>query len=196
MVRKLLIAGAAIVALTGPTLAQSPRSDPSAAASSQTGTMTGDDVGVPPMTGVSTSDYVAQTAAGNLYEIQAGHIAQGKARSTAIKGFAATMVKDHGTMQATLMAALDNAQRKIAHPSDQLPSDKQAMIDQLKATPKGAQFDSLYLGQQLQAHQQAWALQKGYATDGDDASLRQVAASAVPIVEQHIAMLKALQPPQ
>ena len=196
MVRTLLIAGAAIVALAGPTLAQSPRSDPTAAGSSQTGSMTGDDVGVPPMTGVSTSDYVAQAAAGDLYEIQAGHIAQGKARENAIKAFATTMIKDHGTMSSTLMAALDNAQRKIAHPSDQLPTDKQAMIDQLKATPKGAQFDSLYLGQQLQAHQQAWALQKGYATDGDDASLRQVAASAVPIVEQHLAMLKALQPAQ
>ncbi len=196
MVRSILIAGAAILALSGPTLAQSPRSDPAAAASSETGSMTGEDVGVPPMTGVSTSDYVAQTAAGDLYEIQAGHIAQGKARSNALKSFASTMIKDHGTMSQTLMAALDNAQRKIAHPSDQLPTDKQAMIDQLKATPKGAQFDSLYLGQQLQAHQQAWALEKGYATDGDDASLRQVAASAVPIVEQHLAMLKALPPQQ
>jgi putative membrane protein len=194
MVRSLLIAGAALVALAGPTLAQSPRSDPSAAGSSQTGSMTGEDVGVPPMTGVSTSDYVAQVAAGDLYEIEAGHIAQGKARTNAVKAFASTMIKDHGAMSSTLMAALDNAQRKIAHPSDQLPTDKQAMIDQLKATPKGPQFDSLYLGQQLQAHQQAWALEKGYATDGDDASLRQVAASAVPIVEQHLAMLKALQP--
>ena len=158
--------------------------------------MTGDDVGLPPMTGISTSDYVALAAAGDLYEIQAGHIAQGKAYQTGLRAFAATMIKDHGMMSATLMAALDNAQRKIAHPSDQLPSDKQAMIDQLKATPKGPQFDSLYLGQQLQAHQQAWSLQKGYATDGDDASLRQVAASAVPIVEEHLAMLKALQPPQ
>jgi len=196
MVRKFLIAGAAFVALTGAAFGQSPRADPTAAASSQTGSMTGEDVGVPPMTGVSSTDYVSQAAAGDLYEIQAGHIAQGKARSTAIKGFAATMVKDHGTMAATLMAALDNAQRKIAHPSDQLPTDKQAMIDQLKSTPKGAQFDSLYLGQQMQAHQQNWALQKGFATDGDDAALRQVAASAVPIVEQHLAMLKALQPPQ
>jgi hypothetical protein len=42
----------------------------------------------------------------------------------------------------------------------------------------------------------AWALEKGYATDGDDASLRRVAASAVPIVEEHLAMLKALQPLQ
>ncbi len=196
MVRSLLIAGAAIVALAGPALAQSPRNDPTAAGSSQTGSMTGEDVGVPPMTGVSTSDYVAQTAAGDLYEIQSGRIAQGKVRANALKAFASTMTKDHGTMSSTLMGALDNAQRKIAHPSDQLPTDKQAMIDQLKSTPKGAQFDSLYLGQQLQAHQQAWALQKGYATDGDDASLRQVAASAVPIVEQHMAMLKALQPPQ
>jgi putative membrane protein len=196
MVRTLLIAGAAVVAIAGATFAQSPRIDPTAASSAETGSMTGEDVGAPPMTGVSTSDYVAQAAAGDLYEIQAGHIAQGKAQQTALKAFATTMIKDHGAMQATLLAALNNAQRNIAKPSDQLPTDKQAMIDQLKATPKGQQFDSLYMGQQMQAHEQAWALEKGYATDGDDAALRQVAASAVPIVEQHLAMLKALQPPQ
>ena len=94
------------------------------------------------------------------------------------------------------MAALDNAQRKIAKPSDMLPTDKQAMIDQLKATPRGSAFDNLYLSQQLQAHQQAWALHKGYATDGDDSALRPVAAQTVPVIESHLTMIKSLQSAQ
>jgi putative membrane protein len=193
MNKTLMISAAMAVVLAGAAIAQSPRNDPTAAASAVTGSMTPEDVGIAPMTGVSTSDFVNQAAAGDIFEMQAGEIAEHKSKVPAIKMFASTMVKDHATTTATLMAALNNAQRKIAKPSDQLPSDKQAMIDQLKSTPRGVAFDKLYLAQQLQAHQQAWALQKGYATDGDDASLRQVAAGAVPIVEGHLTMLKNLQ---
>jgi putative membrane protein len=41
--------------------------------------------------------------------------------------------------------------------------------------------------QQAEAHKTAWALHKGYATDGQDPALRQVATSAVPIIEKHLA---------
>jgi putative membrane protein len=167
--------------------------DPTASQSGMTGTMTAEDVGVQPITGTSTADYVSQAAASDMFEIQAGRVAQGKAKNKEIRAFAATMVKDHGKSLAVLKAALDNAQRKLAPPSDQLPTDKQAMLDQLNHTPAGAAFDNLYLTQQLQAHQQAWALQKGYATDGDDAALRNVAAGVVPVVEKHLTMIKALQ---
>ena len=192
MIRRLLIASAAL-ALAGGASAQSPRLDPTAAASANTGMMTADQVGVQPLTGVSTTDYVTQAAASDMFEMQSGRIAEGKSKQKAVREFGASMVKDHGKTTSSLMAALNNAQRKIAKPPEALPSDKQAMIDQLKATPKGAAFDQLYLSQQLQAHQQAWALQKGYATDGDDAALRQVAASAVPVVESHLTEIKGLQ---
>lgn len=193
MLRTLLLSGVLAVGLAGAASAQSPRTDPTAQASGMTGSMTAADVGAQPVTGTSTTDYVAQAAASDLYEIQAGKIADGKAKNKQIKALAATMVKDHQKTAAVLKGALVNAQRKLAPPSAMLPTDKQAMVDQLNQTPRGAAFDSLYLSQQLQAHQQAWALHKGYATDGDDAALRQVAASAVPVVEKHLTMIKALQ---
>jgi putative membrane protein len=46
----------------------------------------------------------------------------------------------------------------------------------------------------MTAHQKAWALHKGYATEGTDPALKQVAATAVPIVERHITHLKSLMP--
>ena len=57
MVRSLLIAGAALVALAGPTLAQSPREQRPVRRRlfPDRIEMMGEDVGVPPMTGVSTS---------------------------------------------------------------------------------------------------------------------------------------------
>ena len=196
MTSKLFTASALVLALTTPVLAQSPRMDPAASASASTGTMTADQVGVPPMTGTSTTDYVTQAAASDMFEIEAGRIAEHKAKRKDIRQFASSMIKDHTKLSASLMGALDNAQRKIAKPSDQLSSDKQAMIDQLNNTPRGSAFDNLYLTQQLQSHQQAWALQKGYAVDGDDVALRQVASAAVPAVESHLSMIKSLQSAQ
>jgi len=38
----------------------------------------------------------------------------------------------------------------------------------------------------------AWSLHKGYATDGTDPALKQVASTAVPIVEMHLQHLKSL----
>ncbi len=193
MTSKLLLPSALALALAAPAFAQSPRMDPAASTSATTGTMSADQVGVPPMTGTSTADYVAQAAASDQYEIEAGRVAEHKAKRRDVRQFASSMVKDHEKLTGSLTGALDNAQRKIAKPSDQLSSDKQAMIDQLNNTPRGSAFDNLYLTQQLQAHQQAWALQKGYAVDGDDAALRQVASAAVPTVENHLSMVKALQ---
>lgn len=198
MLKKLLVTSAVALSLAAPALAlaQSPRMDPTAAASADTGMMTPDQVGVAPMTGASTVDYVNQAAASDLYEIQAGRIADDRAKRKDIRAFGRQMVKDHSKTSANLMSALNNAQRKIAPPSDQLPTDKQAMIDQLKAAPRGAAFDNLYLSQQLQAHQQAWSLHKGYATDGDDSALRAVASETVPVVESHLTMIKSLQASQ
>ncbi len=197
MLKKLLLTGGAALLLAAPALspalAQSPRMDPTASASAQTGMMTADQVGVAPMTGTSTTDYVNQAGASDMYEIAAGKIAAHKAKRKDIKGFGEQMVKDHTKATANLMSALNNAQRKIAPPSDQLPTDKQAMVDQLNAAPRGVAFDNLYLSQQLQAHQQAWALHKGYAVDGDDSALRAVASQAVPVIESHLTMIKSLQ---
>jgi len=91
----------------------------------------------------------------------------------------------------SLMAALSNADRKITPPSMTLSAANIAKVQLLKKAPK-ASFDNLYLQQQMQTHQMAWSLHKGYATDGTDPALKQVASTAVPIVEMHLQHLKSL----
>lgn len=53
-------------------------------------------------------------------------------------------------------------------------------------------FDRLYLSQQVPAHQQALALHRTYARSGDGRALREVAASAVPIIQRHLTEARAL----
>ena len=183
--KKLLIAASAL-ALAGvaaPAFAQDP--------TAMTGMMSPTDVGVSPLTGTSATDYVKLAADGDMYEIQSSKVALSRSKRDDVKTLAREMIADHSQTSKTLMAALKNADRTITPPSTMLSSDNAAKVTLLKKTPR-ASFDDVYLQQQLQAHQNAWALHKGYATDGTDASLKQVASTTVPVVERHIGHIKSL----
>ena len=153
--------------------------------------MTASDVGMSPLSGTSATDYVKMAADSDNFEIQSGRIAATKSKRQDVKGFAKQMMTDHAGTTKSLMAALNNQDRKITPPSMTLSADNQAKIDLLRKAPKNS-FDQIYLKQQLEAHQSAWALHKGYEADGTDASLKQVASTAVPVVEGHLAMLKGM----
>jgi putative membrane protein len=60
-----------------------------------------------------------------------------------------------------------------------------ASINELQ-TASAADFDRLYIGQQIPAHQAALDLHQSYSTGGDQAPLRMSAKAAVPIVKQHL----------
>ena len=180
---------AALLATAGFAAAPAWAQDPTA----MTGTMTASDVGAQPMAGVSATDYVKMAADSDMYEIQSSKIALAKSRNPAVKSFAKQMISDHMLTSKSLMAALSNPDRQIAKPAMMLSSDNASKIALLKKAPKG-NFDNLYQQQQLQAHQMAWSLHKGYATDGTDVALKQVASTAVPVVERHLQHLKGMMP--
>lgn len=184
--KKLILAASAFAlaaAAAVPGIAQDPMT--------MAGTMTAADVGVQPLSGTSATDYVKMAADGDMYEIQSSKLALSKSKNPQIKMYAREMIKDHTQTTKSLMAALSNADRTIAKPSMMLSATNAANVQLLKKAPKGG-FDQLYIQQQMQSHQTAWALQKGYATDGTDPSLKQVAATAVPVVEHHLTELKAM----
>ncbi|MEJ7934607.1 DUF4142 domain-containing protein [Sphingobium sp. AN558] len=185
MLRNSLLAGALALAIVSPAVAQ--------VSTSSTGMMSATDTGVSPMMGVSATDYVKLAADSDMYEIQSSRIALMRSKRADIKGFAKEMIADHMLTTKSLMAALKNNDRTIAKPSTMLSADNAAKIALLKKAPK-ASFDDLYLQQQAQAHQTAWSLHKGYATDGTDITLKQVASTAVPVIERHLGHAKQLLP--
>ncbi|MGC5799326.1 DUF4142 domain-containing protein [Sphingomonas sp. NFX23] len=170
------------LSVSAPALAQ----DPTAV----TGTLSATDVGVSPISGQSASDYVNAAADGDNYEIASSRIALSKTKNANVKSFARQMIADHTTTTQSLMAALKNPDRTITKPSPKLSVANASKIELLKKAPK-ATFDQLYMQQQMQAHQTAWAVHKGYVLDGNDPALKQVASTALPIVERHISTVKA-----
>lgn len=182
--RKSIIAAFALTVLTVPAVSQAQT------ATAASGTMTAADVGASPMTGTTPANYAAWAADSDMYEIQSSKLALSKSKSPAVKTLAREMIADHTTTTKALMAALPKTSPKVPKPPMTLSADNAAMIAQLKQA-SGSTFDAMYMQQQLQAHQKAWALHKGFATDGTDPALQQVAASAVPIIEKHLQHLKS-----
>jgi putative membrane protein len=128
--------------------------------------------------------YVAKAGAGDLYEIQSSQIAVRRARDPRIREFAAMLVTDHQrTTQEVLAAARASGMRP--GPAMLEPAQRQ-MIRQLERAP-AAQFDRLYIRQQIPAHQQALALHQRYARTGSAPALRRVASGAIPVVQGHLA---------
>jgi putative membrane protein len=177
----MLLAAASGLMMMAPATAQN--------AAPMAGTMTAEQVGAGPMVGTPSANYVAWAANSDMYEIQSSKLALSKAKSDQTKDFAREMIADHMTTTKSLMAALPNTEPKIPKPGKAMSEDNIAKIAALKAA-SADEFDAMYMQQQMQAHQAAWSLHKGYSLDGADPALKQVATSAVPIIEKHLAHLK------
>ena len=75
-------------------------------------------------------------------------------------------------------------------PPPELSPMQKDMITQLIAA--GPNFDRVYLQQQMTAHQQALQMQQGYAAQGDNPALKAAAASAVPVIQGHLAQVQQI----
>lgn len=137
----------------------------------------------------STEAFVANAAMSDMYEIQAGKMAQEKAQSADVKAFGKMMVTDHTAMSNEMKAAAQAANLTLPTELDQR---RKGMIDNLTAA-SGADFDKVYLAQQDAAHGEAHTLVTGYAENGDNAALKALAQKAAPKIQAHHDKVKQLQ---
>ena len=145
----------------------------------------------PPLSAASrqAQPYLFHAGAGDVFEITSSMILLNKSSNPQVRAYASMLI-DHHTRTTNL--ALANAKGAgIMPPPPELSSMQKSMIGQLHAAaPAG--IDRLYLQQQVPAHQQALALQGGYARTGDTPALRQAAQGAVPIVQSHLTQAQQL----
>ncbi len=140
------------------------------------------------MTPENRTAYVEMAASSDMYEIQSSQMAASRAQNETMRNFAQMMIRDHTNTSQQLMAAATAAQLPPMTPR-LLPMHAD-MLARLQART-GADFDREYGRQQLMAHEQALALHSNYAARGDTPALRVVAGSAVPVVRQHLEMVRA-----
>lgn len=131
--------------------------------------------------------FVQMAASSDMFEIQSSQMAMSRSQNPAIRQFAQMMVTDHTSMSQQLMAA---AQASGMPPmSPRMMPMHANMLARLNAS-SGVAFDRAYASQQLTAHQMALALHSNYAARGDTPALRAVASTAVPVVSQHLNMVR------
>lgn len=132
--------------------------------------------------------YLFHGGAGDIYEATSSMMALQHSGSADVRAFATMLIADHTNTTNTALTAAKGA--NVMAPPPELSPAQKGMIDQLGAA--GPNFDRVYLQQQLTAHQQALAMQQGYASGGDVPALREAAAGAIPIIQAHIQRIQQM----
>lgn len=133
--------------------------------------------------------YVSNAAMSDMYEIQAGQLAQEKGQSADVKSFGKMIVADH-TATSNEMKPLASAAGQT--PPTELDERRKGLLDNLRAA-SGADFDKVFWNQQVAAHSEALTLHQGYAENGEDAGLKAFAAKTAPKIQMHLEKARSME---
>jgi putative membrane protein len=173
--KRLLIAVSAVALVSACSTQQAAVDGPAAAA-------------VDPSSPLAAPMYMQMAASSDLFEIQSGQLAAQMSQNPAVRSFGSLLVAHH--TQTTQQLAAAGQAAGLPPPPPALMPNHQAMLGQLQAA--GPNFDVAFRDVQVQAHQEALALHQNYASGGDVAQLRTVAAATAPIVQQHLTTAQSL----
>lgn len=129
-----------------------------------------------------TPSFVANAAMSDMYEVEAGKLAQVRGMAADVKAFGKMMADGHTATTAEMKPLAAAAGQT---PPAALDERRKGLLDNLKAAGP-ADFDRVYVDQQVAAHEEALTLLSGYAANGDDAGLKAFAAKTAPAVQMHL----------
>ena len=109
-------------------------------------------------------------------------LALDKSKKAEIKDFAQMMINDHTQSSNNLKAA---AKEDGVNVPTEMTSAHAAKVGAL-GDLSGDTFDRKYMQMQVEAHQEALALMKGYAASGDSKALKQHAEKTAPVIQTHL----------
>lgn len=184
--KSLFPAAAALLALTACATTEDESASPAASTTSGSGSAS---AGTATTSTPAAPEYLRMAGASDLYEIQSSQMLLQSTQNADLRRFAQMMIQDHTRTTEQLASAAQAAGMTVAPPK--LDSRQDAMVRELQAA-SGPARDRLYTTQQVAAHQEALNLHSGYASSGDKAELRAVAAQAAPVVQQHLAEIQRI----
>ena len=168
MIRRLLLAAAAVTAMASVAHAQ-----PMPAPDSHTG------------------EFITKAATSDEFERREGRLAEERAAAPMVRDFAQHMVVAHTQTTEGLKAAIREA-GMTPPPPPALTDDQLKMIADLQSR-HGGNFDRAYMDQQVHAHEMALQLMQGYAAAGHPGPIRDAAAKTAPLVQQHLDMARKVR---
>lgn len=143
------------------------------------------------MGGNLVSAYVPAAAMGDMYEIQAADIALDRSARADVKALAQMIKTDHTAASAAFKTAAATAAPGVAAPTD-LDERRKGLVDNLRSASV-ADFDKVYIDQQVAAHQEAVTLHRGFADNADAPALAAHARNVLPKIEAHLQKAQEIQ---
>ncbi len=139
---------------------------------------------IPPAAKTQAMPFLETAGMSDVYEITSSQIALQKSQNPRVRQYATTLIGHH-TMTSNNALAAAKAGGIATPPPPVLNAQFRALISELNTTP-AADFDRVYIAQQIPSHQGALELMTAYSQGGDVATLRDAAKGAVPYVQQHL----------
>jgi putative membrane protein len=137
----------------------------------------------------STEALITGVTLADMYQIQAGKIAEAKGQSSSVRDFGKMMVTDQTAMSNQMRHVFAATGTKI--PTELGARGKRMINDLNAATP--ADFDKLYLSQQQTSQAAELTMLSAYAEGGESKDIKPAAASAIPKVQAHLDKVHELQ---
>jgi len=137
-----------------------------------------------------TREFVQAAAQSDQFEIMEAQTVLAQSQTPRVRAFAEAMIQAHRQTSADLLQAVQKAGLKLPNPG--IGGDQSAFLAALQSQ-RGPDLDRTYLRQQALAHRSALAVEQGYAASGDEATVRQAAVAAVPIITSHLKMAEQME---
>jgi putative membrane protein len=173
------------------------------AASGEVDHSTAADTAAQPATGGAMSDtgerladpnIVALLDEANMADSAAGALAAKKATNAEVKAFAKLMMGEHHMLRAQ---GQQLAKRLNVTPQPPANDPVKALADQvtatLQSTPKGPEFDRVYIQNEVKVHQAVLDLAKKAHDQAQNEELKKLIEQAQPIIEKHLKLAQDLE---
>jgi putative membrane protein len=131
----------------------------------------------------SDSSFIQMAASLGLLQVKLGKLAEEKGSSASVQDFGKRMVADYTKANEELAAGAKQA----AYPAPVLLREHRQVFDRLAGTSRGS-FDKKYMAEMVAEHGNAVRLFQKESEGGRVASLKQLAATMLATVQQHMAL--------
>jgi putative membrane protein len=128
--------------------------------------------------------FIEKAMVGGQFEISSSRLALQISQNQKVKDFAQQMIDDHTQIANKLKSviAAENPDKK--QPTINLDAEHRTMLNKLNSK-SGADFDKLYISDQVAGHKEAVDLFRDYSKDGADNALKAFAAETLPKLQEH-----------
>ncbi len=183
---RILLAGAATLALLGACSRAEEPADGAAATVNAAQDATSAAVGQTSAATIganTTGGFVTSLATSDMYELEAARITTQKSQNADIKALAAMITTDHTASSDKLKTIAPVEAAGTTLPTE-LDQRRKGLIDNLNAAT-AADFDRVWLTQQVAAHNEALTLLNGFKDKADAPQLAVLATEIIPKVTMH-----------